>query len=250
MQNPADVRRQDQAHRLVLELQALRRRLNDTIDQLCDLASGHEFVGDLVGLSPLAGQDQGATERSLAPAWLRVPSDSASATSPGSGHRLGHETTLYTDVRNGFLQVIQVSQPRGADERYALVVNHADFDGSFLSLVMDARALLADMPAGSARLSLAIEVRGASVANLAAKCAWKVGEHWSERALRLQAGQLAADSFVIDMLDPTQISALDFHVFFNPVGRGSFEIRRLTASLAVTPPSEAPVVSSVFETAP
>jgi hypothetical protein len=61
---------------------------------------------------------------------------------------------------------------------------------------------------------------------------------------------LAADSFVIDMFDPSQVTALDFHVFFNPVGRGSFEIRRLAASLVVTPPSEAPVVSSVFETAP
>jgi hypothetical protein len=250
MQNPADARRHDQVHRLTLELQALRRRLNDTIDQLCDLAAGHEIGGESVGLSPLVSQSEGSIERNLAPAWLRVPSDTASVTSPPSGHRLGAETALFSDLRTGFLQVIQVSQPRGADERYALVVNHADFDGSFLSLVMDARALLADMPAGAARLSLAVEVRGGSMSGLSAKCAWKVGEHWSERTLRLQPGQLAADSFVIDMFDPSQVTALDFHVFFNPVGRGSFEIRRLAASLVVTPPSEAPVVSSVFETAP
>ena len=250
MQKPADVRRHDQVHRLTLELQALRQRLNDTIDQLCNLAAGEDFAGEAVGLSPLASQDEGAVERDLAPAWLRVPADSASVTNPPSGHRLGRDTALFSDLRNGFLQVIQVSQPRGTDERYALVVNHADFDGSFLSLVMDARALLADMPAGAARLSLAIDVRGASVAGLSAKCAWKIGEHWSERALSLQAGQLAADSFVIDALDPTQITALDFHIFFNPVGRGSFEVRRLAASLVVTPPTEAAPVSSVFETAP
>jgi hypothetical protein len=34
------------------------------------------------------------------------------------------------------------------------------------------------------------------------------------------------------------------------VGRGSFEIRRLMAGLVITPPNEAPLTSSVFETAP
>jgi hypothetical protein len=235
---------------LTLELQALRGRLNDTIDQLFELVAGHELGSEPVGLSPLAGHDQGNAERSLAPAWLRLPSSQASASNPPSGYRLGNETAIYSDYRNGFLQVIQVSQPRGADEHYALVVNHADFDGSFLSFVVDARALLADMPAGPARLSLAVEVRGTPMPGMNAKCAWKVGEHWSERTLRLQPGQLAADSLSVDMLDPSQINALDFHLFFNPVGRGSFEIRRLTAALVVTPASEAPVTSSVFETAP
>jgi hypothetical protein len=250
MSHPVDTRRHEQVHRLTLELQALRGRLNDTIDQLCELVAGHELGSEPVGLSPLAGHDQGNAERSLAPAWLRLPSSQASASNPPSGYRLGNETAIYSDYRNGFLQVIQVSQPRGADEHYALVVNHADFDGSFLSFVVDARALLADMPAGPARLSLAVEVRGTPMPGMNAKCAWKVGEHWSERTLRLQPGQLAADSLSVDMLDPSQINALDFHLFFNPVGRGSFEIRRLTAALVVTPASEAPVTSSVFETAP
>ncbi|HEX5687234.1 MAG TPA: DUF6478 family protein [Ideonella sp.] len=250
MSHPADTRRHEQVHRLTLELQALRGRLNDTIDQLCELVAGHELGSEPVGLSPLAGHEQGSSERSLAPGWLRLPSSQASASNPPSGYRLGNETTVYSDYRNGFLQVIQVSQPRGADEHYALVVNHADFDGSFLSFVIDARALLADMPAGPARLSLAVEVRGTPMPGMNAKCAWKVGEHWSERTLRLQPGQLAADSLSVDMLDPSQINALDFHLFFNPVGRGSFEIRRLTAALVVTPASEAPVTSSVFETAP
>ncbi len=250
MSHPADSRRHEQVHRLTLELQALRGRLNDTIDQLCELVAGHELGSEPVGLSPLAGHDQGNAERSLAPAWLRLPSSQASASNPPSGYRLGNETAIYSDYRNGFLQVIQVSQPRGADEHYALVVNHADFDGGFLSFVIDARALLTDMPAGPARLSLALEVRGTPMPGMSAKCAWKVGEHWSERTLRLQPGQLAADSLSVDMLDPSQINALDFHLFFNPVGRGSFEIRRLTAALVVTPASEAPVTSSVFETAP
>lgn len=250
MSHPVDTRRHEQVHRLTLELQALRGRMNDTIDQLCELVAGHDLGNEPVGLSPLAGHDEGSAERSLAPGWLRLPSSQASVSNPPSGYRLGNETAIYSDYRNGFVQVIQVSQPRGADEHYALVVNHADFDGSFLSFVIDARALLADMPAGPARLSLAVEVRGTPMPGMNAKCAWKVGEHWSERPLRLQPGQLAADSLSVDMLDPSQLNALDFHLFFNPVGRGSFEIRRLTAALVVTPATEAPVTSSVFETAP
>jgi hypothetical protein len=250
MPHSDDVRRHEQAHRLTLELQALRGRLNQTIDQLCDLVAGAELAGLPLGLSPLAGEDGGTAERSLSPAWLRLPSAGASASNPPSGHRLGTDTALYSDYRTGFVQVVQVSQPRGADERYALVVNHAEFDGSFLSMVIDARSLLAGMPTGPARLSLAAELRGTPAPGLHAKCAWKVGEHWSERALKLQAGQLAADSFAVDMFDPSQITALDFHLFFSPVGRGSFEIRRLMAGLTVTPPQETPVVSSVFETAP
>lgn len=250
MPNPIDPRRHEQVHRLTLELQALRGRLNQTIDQLCELVAGQELSAEPIGLSPLAGREQGALERSLTPAWLRLPSTNASANNPPSGYHLGADTALFSDYRNAYLQVIQVSQPRGGDEPYALVVNHADFDGSFLSIVLDARALLADMPAGPARISLAVDVRGTPAPGLHAKCAWKVGEHWSERVLRLQPGQLSVDSFVVDMLDPSQINALDFHLFFNPVGRGTFDVRRLSAGLVVTPAPDAPVVSSVFETAP
>jgi len=250
MSDPQDALRHERVYRLTLELQALRGRLNSTIDQLCELVAGHDVSELPVGLSPLAGQDEGNSERSLVPAWLRVPNASASVGNPAAGHQLTPDSTLYSDYRNAFVQVIQIGQAQGADEHYALVINHADFDGSFLSIVLDARALLSDMPAGPARLSLAVEVRGTPAPGLHAKCAWKVGEHWSERTLRLQPGQLAADSFVVDMLDPSQINALDFHLFFNPDGRGSFEIRRLMAGLVVTPANEAPMTSSVFETAP
>lgn len=250
MSNPQDTRRHEQVYRLTLELQALRGRLNSTIDQLCELVAGHDVSGLPVGLSPLAGQDVGNSERSLVPAWLRVPNASASVGNPSPGHLLTPDSALYSDYRTGFVQVIQVGQAHGAEEHYSLVINHADFDGSYLSIVLDARPLLAQMQAGPARLSLAVEVRGTPAPAMHAKCSWKVGEHLSERTLRLQAGQLAADSCTIDFLDPSQISAMDIHLIFNPVGRGSIEIRRFVAGLVVTPPSEAPVISSVFETAP
>lgn len=250
MPNTEDARRHEQVHRLTLELQALRGRLNQTIDQLCELVSGVEPLSGPAGLSPLASVEGGSSERSLTPLWLRLPVPSATASNPGSGHRLADGTAMYSDYRNGFVQMVQIGQARGADEAYALVVNHAEFDGTFMSIVLDARALLADMPVGAARVSLAVEVRGMPAPGLHAKCSWKVGEHWSERPMKLQAGQLAVDSFAIDMLDVSQVSAFDFHLFFNPVGRGSFEIRRLSAGLVVTPPNEAPLASSVFETAP
>ena len=59
MSQPIDARRHEQVHRLTLELQALRGRLNDTIDQLCQLVAGHDIGGAPVGLSPLAGQESG-----------------------------------------------------------------------------------------------------------------------------------------------------------------------------------------------
>jgi hypothetical protein len=250
MSNPQDPRHHEQVYRLTLELQALRGRLNSTIDQLCELVAGHQVSELPVGLSPLAGQDEGNSERSLVPAWLRVPNAATSVTNPAPGHRLTPDSTLYSDYRSAFVQLIQVGQAQGADEHYSLVINHADFDGSYLSIVLDARPLLAQMQAGRARLSLAVEVRGTPPPAMHAKCTWRVGEHQSERPLRLQAGQLAADSCAIDFVDPSQISALDIHLIFNPVGRGSIEIRRFVAGLVVTPPAEAPQVSSVFETAP
>src|SRR5262245_11651359 len=111
MPNPVDARRHEQVHRLTLELQTLRGRLNDTIDQLCQLVAGHDPGGEPIGLSPLAGQEQGTAERSLVPTWLRLPSGQASASNPASGHRLSNDSALYSDYRNGFIQVIQVSQP-------------------------------------------------------------------------------------------------------------------------------------------
>ena len=143
MSNPQDTRRHEQVYRLTLELQALRGRLNSTIDQLCELVAGHDVSGLPVGLSPLAGQDVGNSERSLVPAWLRVPNASASVGNPAPGHLLTPDSALYSDYRTGFVQVIQVGQAHGAEEHYSLVINHADFDGSYLSIVLDARPLLA-----------------------------------------------------------------------------------------------------------
>jgi hypothetical protein len=238
MPNPEDTRRHEQVHRLTLELQALRGRLNDTIDQLCQLVAGHDIGGEPVGLSPLAGQDQGNAERSLTPGWLRLPSASASASNPPSGHRLGSDTALNSDYRNGFIQVIQVNQPRGADEQYALVVNHADYDGSFLSIVLDARCWPTCRPARHAcRWRSRCAALGAGGAR---QCAWKVGEHWSECALRLSrpAGcRQPGDRYARSVAD--QRARLPRLLSTRSAAAASRSAE--TAGLVVTPQSEAPL---------
>ena len=242
--------RLEQAHRLTAELNLLRDQLNHTIDQLCTLVAGGDIGGEPVGLTALASAAGGGAERTLAPSWLRLPMASAHVSSPPTGHHLGPETALYSDYRNGLMQLIQSTLPRGEDERYGLIINHADFDGTFFSLVVDARALLADMPEGQAKLGIAIDIRGTPAPVIHAKCTWKIGEDWTERPLKLRANPLSADGVTLELFDPAQVKALDFHLIFNPVGRGSFEIRRLSLSLLVTPAVEAPVATSVFEANP
>lgn len=242
--------RSDQAHRLTTELQLLRDRLNHTIDQLCSLVAGGEIAQELIGLSELTTGEAGAASRHLVPAWLKLPMASAHVSSPTSGHRLSPDTGVYSDYRNGLMQLIQSNLPRGEDERYGLVINHADFDGTFFSLVVDARSLLADLPAGQAKLAMSLDLRGTPAPAIYAKCTWKVGEDWQERPLKLRANHASADSVTVDGFDPSQVQALDFHLIFNPVGRGSFEIRRFSVSLLTTPPVEAPLPVSVFESNP
>lgn len=242
--------RSDQAHRLTTELQLLRDRLNHTIDQLCTLVAGGEIADDPIGLSARASGEAGSASRSLVPSWLKLPMASAHVSSPASGHRLSPETGVYSDYRNGLMQLIQTNLPRSEDERYGLVINHADFDGTFFSLVIDARALLSELPAGQAKLAMSLDLRGTPAPAIFAKCTWKVGEDWQERALKLRANHSSADSITVDGFDPAQVQALDFHLIFNPVGRGSFEIRRLAVSLLTSPPVEAPTPVSVFESNP
>lgn len=250
MSKPPFSQRLEQAHRLTAELNLLRDQLNHTIDQLCTLVAGGDIGGQPVGLSALAAPAGGGAERALAPSWLRLPMASAHISSPASGHQLSPETALYSDYRNGLMQLIQSTLPRGEDERYGLIINHADFDGTFFSLVIDARALLADMPEGQGKLGIAVDIRGTPAPVIHAKCTWKIGEDWSERPLKLRANHLSADGITVEQFDPAQVKALDFHLIFNPVGRGSFEIRRLNLSLLVTPVVEVPVAASVFEANP
>lgn len=246
MSTPTDSQRSDEIRRIAQELQALRARLNEAIDRVSELALG--CGGVAVGLSPIGGQDEGRAERSLMPSWLRLPSPEVVAGNPAPGFRLGTDSMLYGDYRDAFVQLIQVARSPGAEERYSLVINHAEFDGTYVSIVLDARALLSGMPAGPARLSLAVDVACTPTPQVHGKCSWRVGEHRSERPLKLQAGHLAADACDIDFLDPAQVSALELHLIFNPVRRGTIEIRRMVAGLVVTPATGASAAPSIFET--
>lgn len=250
MSNHPSSPRAEQAHRLTTELQLLRDRVNHTIDQLCTLVAGGEIIDQPVGLSELNTGVAGAAERSLVPAWLKLPMASAHVSSPASGHWLGPDTAVYSDYRNGLMQLIQSNLPRSESERYGLVINHADFDGTFFSLVVNARSLLSEMVAGQAKMTMSLDLRGTPAPAIYAKVTWKIGDDWHERPLKLRANHTSADSVTVEGFDPTQVQALDFHLIFNPTGRGSFEIRRLALSLLTTPPTEAPAAVSVFESNP
>jgi hypothetical protein len=235
--------------KLTGELHALQDRLNDTIEQVCELLSGADVSAALKAkLEVPRAKAAGAMETSFSPDFLQLPSFSVATNNPASGHSVGADTKLFTDYKTGLVQLIQVPSTRGAEARYGLVLNYADFDGSFLSLVVDARVLLGGMPAGRARVGLAWEARAQPTSSLYAKCAWKSANQWTEHKLDCKLGRPSVESFELPAFDPAQVEALDFHFIFNPQSRGSVEIRRLMITLTVEPASAAaPAPESVFE---
>lgn len=238
------------AHKLTAELRQLQDRMNQTIDQLCELVGGRELSDVLPPAAPESGVEAG-TETSLTPSFLELPGKSPYSRNPPTGHSLGPDTRFYSNYRKGLVQIVQQSLPRHADSRYSLVFNYADFDGDLMSVVVDARALMTGQPAGRARLGLLVETIGNQHHALYAKCAWRTGKKWTERTIEVRANQVSVASIEIDRLDPEQVQALDIHLLFNPGARGSLEIRRLTATLSVQPTEEEAVApASVFENAP
>jgi len=139
-----------------------------------------------------------------------------------------------------------VPASRGSDSRFGIVLNYANFDATYLSLVFDARKLLEDLPAGKLRISMALETRADPQVKLHAKFAFKVGEHWGEHQMAPKGTRVQVDSFEVPMIDPTVVEALDFHLIFTPQTRGCIELHRVTFSVAVTPAVESSA-ANVFE---
>ena len=238
------------AHKLTAELRQLQDRMNQTIDQLCELVGGHELSDVLPAAAPESSLEPG-TETSLTPSFLELPSKSPYTRNPTTGLSLSPDARFYSNYRKGLVQLVQQPLPRHADSRYSLVFNYADFDGDLMSVVVDARALMTGQPAGRARLGLLVETIGNEHNPLYAKCAWRIGKNWTERSIEVRSNQVSVASIEIDRLDPEQVHALDIHLLFNPGARGSLEIRRLTATLSVQPTEEEAVApASVFENAP
>ena len=248
MSKSADPQRLARAHKLSAELRTLQERMNRTIEDLCELVSNREFFAAMPGDVDLSGD---LAEATLSPSFLQAPSPDAFLRNPPTGQALGPDAAFYSDYAKGVLHIVQQPLQRHADSRYSLIINFAEFDGDWFSVVLDMRALLSGMPAGRARVGMVVETTGAAQASMSAKCVW-AGAKWREEApMEIRLNQLCASTIDIDFLDPAQTQTLDLHLVFNPVARGSIEIRRVTASLSIQPlKDDARMPASVFENAP
>lgn len=250
MSNTPEAQRLAAVRQLTSELYVLQDRMNQTIDQITSLLHGADLSQLMpVPLSAMQAAD-GAIEKVLRPSALAMPLPAVYLDNPPSGLVLGPagECKLYCDYKNGHLQLVQVPASRGSDARFGIVLNYANFDASYLSLVYDARSLLKDLPAGKLRVSMAIECRSEPQARLHAKFAFKIGEHWGEHQMQLKGGRVLVDSFEVPMVDPSSIEALDFHLIFSPGSRGCIELHRATFTVSVVPAVDTSV-PHVFESA-
>jgi hypothetical protein len=250
MSNTTEAQRLAAVRKLTSELYVLQDRMNQTIDQITCLLHGAD-LGEMLPVATAATQaPDGAIENVLRPSAMALPLPSVFVDNPANGFLLGPggECKLYSDYKNGQLQLVQVPASRGSDARFGVVLNYANFDATFLSLVYDARTLLKGLPAGRLRVSMAIECHSDPQVRLHAKFAFKVGEHWGEHQMQLKGGRVLVDSFEVPMVDPSMIEALDFHLIFSPQGRGCIELRRATFTASVVPSVEA-ATPGVFESA-
>ena len=246
MSTPSEAQRIAAVRKLTSELYVLQDRMNQTIDQIAGLLHGSD-IGTLLPIPQDATRTaEGAFEHSLTPTALALPLPQVYVNNPGNGALIGAECRLFSDYKNGALQLVQVPSSRGSDARFAIVLNYANFDATYLSLVFDARALLRDLPAGKLRISMALETRADPQIKLHAKFAFKVGEHWGEHQMAPKGGRVQVDSFEVPMIDPAIVEALDFHLIFTPQTRGCIELHRVTFSVAVAPATDT-ASANVFE---
>jgi hypothetical protein len=246
MSNSSEAQRIAAVRKLTSELYVLQDRMNQTIDQITGLLHGSELSSLVPIPLPPDRTPDGALEHSMSPTALALPLPQVYVNNPPSGSPVGQEAKLFSDYKNGQLQLVQVPASRGSDARFAIVLNYANFDATYLSLVFDARKLLEDLPAGKLRISMALEARSDPQVKLHAKFAFKVGEHWGEHHMAPKGTRVQVDSFEVPMIDPTIVEALDFHLIFTPQTRGCIELHRVTFSVSVTPVAEN-ASANVFE---
>lgn len=237
MSLPLDRRRLRKAHALTAELRDLQSQINRTIDALCELTAGPGFLA--VAAAPRA--EGKALQGNYSPAFLHVPGTASVLHNPASGTALSPDARYYANHKHGLLHIVQQPLPHHAHARYALLIDFADFDGDFLSVVCDAASLLAEMPAGHGALTVTLETAVSPYTiPTHTKVAWRVGSQWQEQVLDLRANQLGVHTVEIPDFDPARTNALDLHLLLTPPQRGSFEIRRVHMQFTVQPGKSAP----------
>lgn len=233
------------AHRLTAELRSLQNRINETVDQLCELVGGSSAAALLDGDGTLR-DDQG--HLTLTPSFLSAPSAQTYWRNPLTGERLSAETRFYSDQHQGLIQLVQHPLARQADSRYSLVINFAEFDGEWLSLVVDGRSLLKGFDSGKCKLSLMLDISASAQIALNSKVSIKVGGEWAETFFDVRTNQICITRASLGSLKSSDIEAFDLHFVFNPTARGSIEVRRMTFTLDVEQePTVAPRLEGVFE---
>jgi len=247
MSHPSHALRLATVRKLTAELYALQDQMNATVDQITALLQGSELSAALAAPEALR-LEAGGVERQFVPAPLALPLPQVFVESLQTGREVAPGCMFYTDNKNGQVQLVQVPAPRSSDSRHALHLNVAGFDGAWLSLVFDARALLEGLPAGRARLSLALEHRADPVVQSSIKLTWRDDGHPHDVQLSPRGGRTLVDSCEIPDFDPATTDAFDIHVIYTPHTRGSIELQRLVLTLSVQPEvhEDAP---DVFESA-
>lgn len=241
MPDSADTPRQARAHELTLTLRSLQRRLNQTVDALCGLAAGEVTE---------AGQAQARAE-DWGPALFALPLAEPVRLQPASGTVLGPGASFYVGEHQGVLQLMQVPVSGACAPRYACRINFADFDGEWMSLVLDLRALLETALPGRTRLVLWAEHERLPAQALQVKCSWRAegGEPQASQA-RVDAGEPMQLSLDLGWLQPDSLEVLDLHLIFPAAGRGTITVQEVQVSLHVQPEVTAKGDPDVFEETP
>lgn len=233
------------AHLLTAELRALQNRMNETVDQLCELVGGAS-VEALLNRSVSNVGSRG--EATLTASFLTAPTAQTYLRSPNSGTQVASDTLFFSDNEKGLIQVVQQPLPRHADTHYSFIINFADFDGSWMSLVINGKSLLSGLPTGKATLGLMVEATGTAQVTMASKITWRGAELSREVAMDVRPNQVSVGQADLGYLIPEATESLDLHLMFNPPARGSIEIRRLTLTLDVQPEAaKRPQLDGVFE---
>lgn len=250
MSNSPEAQRAAAVRKLTSDLYVLQDRMNQTIDQITRLLHGADPAALLLlPQEPVRAAD-GAFEHTLVPSALEQPLPAVYVDDPANGMSLGTggDCKFFSDYKNGHVQLVQVPATRGSDARFGMVFNVANFDGTYLSLVFDCRALLQGLPTGRLRIGAAIGYAGDPAPKLHTKIAYKIDGVWGEHFLHLKGGKILVDSLDVPLIDPSKVEALDVHLTFTPAPRSCIELHRVTFSTSLQPSADAAAVQ-VFESA-
>lgn len=227
-------------HDLNVELDVLRRQLSRVRELLAapERAQAEGRPGGLVGnLEPLP-----QFERWGVPVVRK----------PVSGQVLAPGLRFFAGKHQGWIQILQKPSTAPA-ETFALALDFTAFDGNWMSLVLDSRALAAGVPAGMARILVFADVETCPPQNVLFKCAWRHAgqEGQSRQGVPQPAGRIAAE-LELGWVRPQDLESLEFHVIFPMSGRGSVLIQALRMVWLVSPEGgdKAGAGSDVFEEAP